>query len=149
MIAGQVSLPWPFGLPHRLERYAFQADRHGFESRLPLHPYSERAGYTILGLLVVPPNISAPCVSKVNFNTHDSCDIMIATNSVMDMKRSLGILSSVLLVTLGLLTVPVGFVAFAFSPIEGLVLTVIGGLVISLGIVLNGRIALPSTRHHH
>jgi site-specific recombinase XerD len=37
MITGQLSLPWPFGLPHRIERYAFQAGRRGFESPLPLH----------------------------------------------------------------------------------------------------------------
>jgi hypothetical protein len=113
------------------------------------HPYSKPAGYTILGVLMVPPNISAPCVSRVNFCAQDSCGIMISTASVMDMKRSLGVLSSVLLVTLGLLTVPVGFVALAFGPIEGIVLTVIGGLLLGLGIILNRRIDRPPTRHHH
>jgi hypothetical protein len=36
MITGQLSLPCHVFMPHRLERYAFQAGRHGFESRLPL-----------------------------------------------------------------------------------------------------------------
>ena len=40
MITGQVSLPWPFGLPHRIERYAFQAGGRGFESLLPLQSRS-------------------------------------------------------------------------------------------------------------
>jgi len=88
--------------------------------------------------------------SKSNFDADDSCDIMLAIISVggdsTGMKRTIAVFTSVSLATFGLLTVPVGFVALAFSPTVGVVLTVIGGLVLGLCIVLNRRIDRPPTR---
>ena len=67
----------------------------------------------------------------------------------MDMKRTLGVFLSVGLATLGLLTVPVGLVYIAFSPIGGIVMTVICGLVMGLGVVLGRWIDQPQKGHHH
>jgi hypothetical protein len=73
---------------------------------------------------------------------------MIAAVSVMHMKRNLCVFSSVLLSTVGLLTVPVGLVAFAFSTVDGIVLIVIGGLTLGIAIAIGRQIDQPRTRRH-
>jgi hypothetical protein len=64
------------------------------------------------------------------------------------MKRSLAIFLSVLLVTLGLLNVPVGLAGATSNPIGGVVITAIGALMMGLGVVLDRWIDRPQRRHH-
>ena len=63
------------------------------------------------------------------------------------MKRTLAVFSSVLLATFGLLTVPVGLADIAINPVVGIVITVMGGLMMSLGVVLGRWIDQPQRRH--
>ena len=65
----------------------------------------------------------------------------------MDMKGTLGVFLSVVLATLSLLTVPLGFATIAFNPIGGIVITVVGGLMMSFGVILDRWIDQPRRKH--